>query len=234
MKHIVLWSTGVLLLLCGVSQEARGDAITFNFTGTVTQFNSDPSDPFGGTISFGTPITGSYTFESTSPDSDPGASSGSYQITGSPYGVTATMGGNTFTTSDFLAINIFDSSVDQYGALGCAPDASTCFSGDLSIALFLQDATGTALSSDGLPLLPPDLSDFQTRDFSLFQNYFDANGDFFQIEIGGQIDSLSCASCSVAAIPEPATVFLLGFGLAGLPFVRSRIVRNSKQFRARR
>lgn len=164
---------------------SRADAITFNFTGTVTQVNFDPSDPFSGSIVFGTPITGAYTFDSASMDSAPAdPSTGSYQAFGTLFGATAAMGGNTFSTTGFLGINVFNSNPDQYGVLACAGGPGSCFSGDLTISLFLQDASGGVFSSDALPLNPPALSSFQARDFALFQN-FSSGADFFQIEIEG-------------------------------------------------
>lgn len=196
---------------------AWASLITFSFTGTVTQFNADPDDPFGGGIGFGTAINGSYTFESTTPDSAAAATTGSYQMAGPPFEATATIGGELFSTSDFLAINVandFGGSVDQYGVLACGGPGS-CFSttsaGDLTIGLFFEGPT-SIFGSDGLPLTAPPLASFVTRDFRLFANVSDN-----QIEIEGILDSLTCtAGCDGAPVPEPSSLLLLAAGLTAL------------------
>jgi hypothetical protein len=208
----------VAALLGGTVGPASASLITFSFTGTVTQFNADPDDPFGGGIGFGTAIAGSYTFESTTPDSAAAATTGSYQMAGPPFGVTATMAGEIFSITDFLAINVaddFGGSVDQYGVLACAGGPGSCFSttgsGALTIGLFLEGPTGI-FGSDGLPLTAPPLASFATRDFRLFANAGDN-----QVEIEGTLDSLTCtAGCDGVPVQEPSSLLLLAAGLTAL------------------
>ncbi|HEV8145236.1 MAG TPA: hypothetical protein VGP79_02585, partial [Bryobacteraceae bacterium] len=180
----------MLLVLCvpAFSIPALAGPLFFNFTGTVNSTNFDPSDPFGGSIGFGTPITGTYVFDSTTPDSDPSASSGSYQHAGAPYGLTINIGGNVFSTNDFLAINVLNSAgFDQYGVLACSGGSGACFSGDLTVSILMQDSTGTALASDLLPLTAPSVAAFQSRTIAFNRNYFDDAGTFFQIQIDGTL-----------------------------------------------
>src|SRR5213593_3196040 len=126
---------------------AASSPITVEFGGFVTQFNTDPDDPFGGAVVFGTAITGTYTFESTTPDSIAVANAGSYQAGGAPLGLTVTIGGGSFTINDFLAVNVandFAGPVDQYGVLACSGGAAC--SGYTTIDLFLQDNDATVFT----------------------------------------------------------------------------------------
>src|SRR5262245_7081443 len=88
---------GLLVFIFFWAPSARANPITFSFTGLVTQTNFDPSDPFSGSIVFGTPFTGTYTFQSDAVDADPSASGGSY--TSSPGSLSVTIGGNALTAS---------------------------------------------------------------------------------------------------------------------------------------
>jgi hypothetical protein len=206
--------TLIALGLPALSIPALAGPLFFNFTGTVTQTNFDPSDPFGGSIVFGTPITGTYVFDSATPDSDPSGSSGSYQHAGAPYGLSINIGGNVFSTNDFLAVNVLNGGgFDQYGVLACVGGSAACFSGDFSVSILMQDNTGTALASDALPGTAPSLAAFQSATIAFNRNYFDDAGTFFQIQIDGTLDSL-------IAVPEPSTAVsvLLGIALAAVAF----------------
>jgi hypothetical protein len=210
----------VALVLGGAVPPGLAAPLTFDFTGTVTQVPVlDPSDPFGGTIHFQTPFTGSYTFEATTPDSLADPQTGVYSMAAAPFGLTVTMGGHPFSAGDSLSIVVFDGPPDQYGVLAHGAG------GDLTIELFLEDPTGTALASDALPLTPPALADFAVREFHL-AGLVDGN----QVQIDGCLDSLSPAgqgppplggtSCAGARVPAPATLLLMAVGMAGLAWRR--------------
>jgi hypothetical protein len=201
----------VLFLTVGVSRESTAAPITFNFTGSVTQV---PIDDPGTGLAFGDPITGSFTFESTSVDLIAAANSGSYQTSGPPNGISVLIGAFPFATSDFLAVNISSNlPQDQYGVLGCSVDSSC--TGDLQIQLFLEDLQGTVFASDGLPLLPPPIGSFEARDFHLIATIA---GN--QLQVDGTIDTLTCPTC--VAVPEPATWLLLAPAFGALRLRRRR------------
>jgi hypothetical protein len=174
--------------------------VTFSFTGSVTD------DPFG--LSFvGAPISGSYTFDSGAVDGIPGPATGSYASAGPGFGFLANVDGTGYSVPGSLAVNTSNNiaGVDQYGAI--ASDVL------LTLELFFQDATGTALASDALPLLPPALGDFDSRQFRLFSP---------DAEFLGSVDSLVCTSgCSV---PEPGSLSLLALAMA----VGWRLRRNAR------
>ena len=150
-------------LCAGWAAPCAAAPVTYSFTGSVTQTTFVPNDPFAGAIGIGTAFSGSYTFETTAPDSNPFASNGSYMSFGAPYEFTATIGGFTFATSDVLSINVANGAADQYSVLACA-GGPFCFGSTWS--LFLEDLEGTAFASDALPYPAPLLSAFETALFA--------------------------------------------------------------------
>jgi hypothetical protein len=156
-------------------------------------------DPFGsGLVSF----TGSYTFESTASDLVPAdTSTGSYDSSGPAYGIAVDFDGGVATASVVGGLNIgianeFAGSIDQYLVSGVADS--------VELALFLEDFTATAFSSDALPQQPPALADFAFRQFRWFDT--DTNDPR---EILGTIDSLVCtAGCNSVAEPDSALLLI--------------------------
>jgi len=214
------------LLFVGPRTPALAAPITFDFSGTITAFPTVPPDPFGGTICDGTncspasTFTGSYTFNSAAPNTIASTTQGSYQQAGSPFGLSVTIGGHLFSTSDFLAINTQHTAgfFDFYGVLACTsslgpPSCSTPVTadGDLSVSLAFSDPTGTALGTNALPLSPPDLTKFANESFMLLTQ---VSGN--PVELDGNITSLTCATGCVTTVPEPATLLLVGAGLSSL------------------
>jgi hypothetical protein len=180
---------------------AAGAPLTFQFTGTVTQLNTDPTDAFAGAIGFGSSVSGSYTFESLAVDGAADTDTGSYSSAGSPFGLSADISGFPFGTGDLVNIGVannFAEGVDQYTVFATASDGSFSFS------ILLQNASGTAFSGDALPLAPPNLAMFSIREFHLI-----ADVDGNQVQIDGAINTLQ-----VAAVPEPGTATLLAAALA--------------------
>jgi hypothetical protein len=178
----------------------------------------DPNDPSGGEITFGTGFSGSYTFESTAPDQISGGSSGSYAAPASaPYGFAVNFGpGHDFITSDALSVGVLDNAggADIYSVLACF-GGFTCPS--LIIELFLGDFDGSAFSGDALPLDTLTFADFEVATFAL-RGLIDGN----QVEILGNLSSLSCTEGCVSPqpVPEPGTLLLLSPALAALGWRR--------------
>lgn len=185
---------------CAVSvlsiPEALPAPITFSFAGSVTD------DPFG-LSSFGAPISGSYTFDSTATNAIPGPNTGSYPSIGPAFGFNANVDGTNYSVSGNLTVTTANNiGVDQYGAI--AQDAT------VTLELAFEDATQTALSSNALPLTPPSIGSFAFREFRLFTTNDSA-------QFLGTVVSLTCtAGCVSGRVSEPATLWLLTLSLAGL------------------
>lgn len=183
---------------CAMSAvESNAAPLTFTFTGTVTQINADPDDPFGGAIAFGTFFTGRYTFESAAVDAIPAATDGSYLSSDPSSGISVNFAGDPFGAFSLadVYVNTRNGSPDQYGVYG---------SDGLIEIQFLLESFVNPLTSDLLPLVPPAVGDYASRLFT-FIGEVDGN----QVEVLGTIDSLEAT-----VVPEPATTGLLLLGVA--------------------
>lgn len=81
---------------------------------------------------------------------------------------------------------------------------------------FATGLTGdtSVLSGTDLPLVPPDISLFETRSFSIL-------GGFPNVFVRGEVDYLTLRSAN--AVPEPSVLLLLALGLSILAIMRRSI-----------
>lgn len=183
----------VAALTAACATLALAGPVTFSFTGSVTD------DPYG-LSSFGAPIVGSYTFDSSALDAIADPAAASYASSGAAYGFSASVDGMGHTVVGTLSVGVLNSFVDQYAVI--ADD------GSLRLELFLEDAGATAFASDGLPLAAPALGGFAFRQFRLFGT---------EAEFLGTVDTLVCtAGCAATPVPAPPTLTLFGAALFGL------------------
>jgi len=183
----------------------RATIITINLTAEVTQVD-DISGLLEGNVNVGDTITGSYTYDSTTPDSNPSETVGDYRYFSAPYGVTLSAGGFVFKTdpsSVYFCVEVGNNHLyqtwDHY--LFRSYNNLTLSNGVLVdvIDWQLYDDSGTALLSDELPTTPPILEQWQSYVYGLRITY----GDRGYSSISADVTS---------AVPEPGTVFLLGLG----------------------
>jgi hypothetical protein len=194
----------VLLVLCFC---AHAELIEIGFSGLVDSVD-DPCNLLQNGVQQGATITGSYSYNSQTPDSTPELEwNGLYQHTTTPYGMSLTIGELTFQTDetnvDFVVWikNNFNNTEDGYRVTSY----NNLPLNDLHIerlSWFLNDYSGDAISSIELPATPPDLSVWQSN-LLLIDGY--RGSDFF--EFSGHVTD-------VWLIPEPCTLFI--FGLGGL------------------
>ena len=193
-KSLVHFSIGCAVLILVPSYAIAVD-ITFGFSGIVTAV--DPS--LTAEFSVGEQVLGSYTFDSTTPDSDPDVTVGEYTNAVSDF--SATFGGDyTVTEGANNVISVGDDAPnDAYTVLLTDPVAPTVAGLDLAVlAIGLIDTSATVFNSDALPLTPPDISGF---DFdSSFSLYFNPSG--LNQSVDFQMTSLTLI------IPEPTALAL--------------------------
>ncbi len=167
--------------------------VTFGFTGVVTDVDAALAVEF----SPGEVIVGSYTFESTTADSDPGDPVfGIYDNAITTF--TATFGGD-YTVTQGLDNDIFvgNGFNDSYSVFLTNPTAPTVAGLNLG-ALFitLVDTDSAVFASDALPLTPPDLSAFEVN----------VSGTVFFDDPDNK--SMNFALTSLTLIPEPTAILV--------------------------
>jgi hypothetical protein len=197
----------------------RGDAttLTFNFTGTVL---SNDFNPFGITDLTGTPVTGSFSYDSGTADTDADPTTGLYLQQNLTFNFAFASGATVTNDGDFIVL-VFNDRPGVGDGLQVGSEHPALVNGVLessaSAALLLADLTQTAFSTDALPTTL-DLADFAFRRGSLV----DADREGVGINFG--INTLTAAAVPV---PEAGTLALLAGGL-------SPLIRRSARSRVRK
>jgi hypothetical protein len=167
---LFVFSLVVALFVAGVvipqpALAASPHRITIGFTATVREVD-DQANLLGGSIQPGNVITGEYTYNSKTRDTNTLREVGDYQHSQKFYGITVQAGGFTFQTDpsnvDFLVEILNDYGSDNY--LLRSYNNLPLSNGVLvtHIAWQLDDFTQTALDSAALPTTPPTLSDWES------------------------------------------------------------------------
>jgi hypothetical protein len=159
MKRLFTRSVLAALLLWPVSGWAQD--LTVQFSGTITEVDglSFPD------VVAGTPFTGSYTINLSTPDTNSMEQVGDYYHTSAPYGVTVTIGNRTFRTDPSNVSFLFEL-VNNYHSLdGLVFHSYANLETDGAtvdyISFQLDDPSQTALSSTALLTTAPDLTAWQ-------------------------------------------------------------------------
>jgi hypothetical protein len=187
------------LFVCVAPATGQAAPITFQFTGTVTQSGSVVIDATQ-------PLTGFYTFDSALPNNClPPNFVANFACYGPITAFSLTIGSFT-TTLDTAFTGLQDIFLSNTGS---SPDVYGLNAPLLGVPLTLNrfvmrfsDSTMAALSSTALPLAPPVLANFDLI--------------YWELHLGGQIaafGTITSLTAAPTAVPEPATLLLLGSGL---------------------
>jgi hypothetical protein len=165
----------------------------------------DSGNYLGGQVDVCDVITGYYIYDSTTPDTNPSIYIGSYEHSSAPYGINLYVGGFVFKTDpdnvDFV-VSVGNAggaySNDNYLILSYSN--LPLINGTLvdRISWQFDDSTGSAISSDVLPITPPVLTDWQSIVGLRL--------------IGDQQNMFTVDATVTLATPEPTTVLFLIFG----------------------
>jgi hypothetical protein len=201
MERRIGYSILAAVLLCFAYLPVRAELITIAISGQVTGV-SDEHGHFGGQIHVGDTITGTYTYDSATLDSYPeDLTYAKYLNYSAPTGISLYVDGFNFGTNPNnvevgITIRNDDFGEDRY-TFGSNHNLSLPDGTSVQHLFWeLDDPTGTALSSDALPLTAPDLSRWSSNVLSI-----STDRDF------------SINAVVTSAIPEPATLFLTVLGL---------------------
>jgi hypothetical protein len=210
MKKILAKIVLAFLVCAFLPAVSNGQLITIGIEATVTSVGG--SNLLEGKVNVGSTITGTYTYDTSSPDTNPASDQGEYVYYSSPYGVSLIVGGLAFMSdpvdTDFGIGITNNSQGDWYGFVSRhnLPLLNNTLIDNISMVLC--DFSGNALSSTALPSIAPILSDW-SNDHTLYisggiggtpphyENTFDINAQV----------------TSAVLIPEPISLLLLGFGL---------------------
>lgn len=201
-KYLLAIASGLLF-----SSQAFAGLITINYTGTITSLGLFGADA--------TVMEGSYTFEMTQSDSDMAGDKAKYVAVSNSITIKDSGGAILYTSltgTTSLEIKVENKSgEDKYKM----EDKDTTGRNGFGMQTFqsskldLKDSTHLAFSNaefgTGFLPLSIDLNDFDTIDWDL------------KFTGGGSNDTKGIlTSMSVAAVPVPAAVWLMGSALAGL------------------
>lgn len=212
------------LLAAGMTQAAP---VTYYFGGQLTYVDSLLSP----TLSVGNDFNGTFTYESTTPDSSPADPNRGFYgpgpafavtVNGLPFSIAGGGSGSVAVYNDVFGDDTFsvssgDSAATGSGINGYLPSVFV-------IHLNTTVITPSALSSDALPSSELDLALFG---FSSFQIFFQ-NQDSLRIDVNidGLLSYLSLTDPNAAtSIPEPGTPALLCLALAATLLVRRQCKR---------
>ena len=206
-------TTIIFIILFASAAPAGAALVTIAIEGVIDSVD-DPYGFLAGSVEIGSLIQGTYTFESSTSDSNPDNKLGRYEHT-SPYGVFLNIGGISFRTSPtatsfLLEIGNDYPSSDDYFVLS-QQNEPLCGDMDVQeIYWILTDQTGQTLGSDELPSTAPAVEDWSFNFLSISGSDSDRRvPEMKWFNITGHVTT-------AYIVPEPATIFLLGAGMAFL------------------
>src|SRR5262245_404980 len=195
MRRVVL----LLSVLFTAAAPAQADLITVDFTGVITVVADDLTTFVFG-VRVGDPVTGSVTYDTTTPDFNPSPLVGAYANTGTielTSGRFAFLGGDpAFDSRTVVVSNQSNPIADAFAAF----TLTRCCE-EFAAVSFVDTLDGTKITSDALPHTLPNM----TGVFSFGTNDLECCG------FGGTVTTVPLTS-----VPLPSSILLVAAGLAAL------------------
>lgn len=216
MQSRIIPSTVASFLLLVPLAEVSAEPVTFEISATVYNIY-DPGNAFQNIVVSGDKITGTYTIDISTPDSEPDPQYGHYLFdpTSTQLGFDFLLNGislksDPMTSSHMYEAHTMNSSADHFGIIshGNMPLSNGARVDDIFIDLY--DPTGQALTTDALVGQAPNVSTFEFHDIHVSgttgtENYYlDAAIDSIQA-VGGQ-GQCSSGSSNIVTFNVSATV----------------------------
>lgn len=213
------------LAVAGIAGQARAAQVTWDFAGTSNSFFLH--------------VTGSFTFDTNAVDTDSDPQIGNYALSSMSvtfadqnpaYGTDRANAWETYTVANpFMQVANNATNANPnfdlftvYGTTQLVSADETPFYPDTSVQFTLFDQTNNLLTTDALVTTPPALSQvsFQraVTHYLTLNNFTSSRGQF-------NLTSLTLRADEQAPdVPEPATLGIVGLGIAGIALLR----RNSR------
>lgn len=210
MKKVV-----IILAVCFLSIAVNAELVTIAIE-AVVDYVDDDDNSLEGNVNPGDIITGTYTYDSDTPDTNPTVTVGIYEHNNSPCGIILNLNGFVFQTNpsdvDFLVGLSNNHSISEYDGYVLHSYNNLPLSNGAvvdHISWQLDDESGQALSSTALPLTAPILNNW-TQPIGL-----DIYGDKVLSDF-----HINAHVTSTTLVPEPAALLLFGLGAVAVRKVR--------------
>lgn len=214
------------MLAIGLILEVHAEPVCIAITAEVA-YVDDRGGILDGAINVGDVITGTYVYESTTPDTNPLPTVGDYWHTTAPFGITLNAGGFVFRT-DPANVNFLVEIVNDHGTPASDNYLLRSYnnifdvgsSSDNHISWQLDDPTLAALSSEALPTVPPVLSDWQSIfgldiQGSSFRDEFLIRSHVTSANLCGDTSPKKVAICHKPGTPAEKTLFVSESAIPG-------------------
>ncbi len=191
-------------VLAATAAPGQAEIITFHYSGTVESLDFTNGTPTE--FAPGDTISGTYTFDSTTTDTDSNPGIGVYVSSISSLSTTVGSYTASFVNSEIVVQDNFFSASDFYQISGGSSSGPSVSGIPLnSFSLWLNDTTGTMFSNDSLPLIPTDPATVPGSPQTFITLSFFGSDSGGPNELGAVYATLDTLTLVTEQVPEPST-----------------------------